>query len=55
MLLTYLIILFQEIIKESTPLNTKTLKFIPRQLSVATSITKIKKPNRVIFHRQTDT
>lgn len=55
MLLKYLIILFQEIIKESTPLNSKTLTFIPRQLSVTNSITKIKKPNRVIFHRQTNT
>ncbi|VVC28381.1 Hypothetical protein CINCED_3A012556 [Cinara cedri] len=36
--------------KECTKLNSKTSMFIPRQLSTASSTTKTKKPNRIIFH-----
>lgn len=36
--------------KDLTPLNSKTLKFVPRQLSIPTQEPKTKKPNRIIFH-----
>lgn len=44
------IILFQNV-KDLTPLDTNTLKFVPRQLRVPPHPeSKIKKPNRIIFH-----
>ncbi|XP_022180959.1 RNA-binding protein 48 [Myzus persicae] len=38
-------------VKDLTPLDTNTLKFVPRQLRVPPHPeSKIKKPNRIIFH-----
>ncbi|KAF0767592.1 RNA-binding protein 48 [Aphis craccivora] len=37
-------------IKDSTPLDSNMLKFVPRQLHITPPASKIKKPNRIIFH-----
>uniref|UniRef100_A0A2S2PQ11 RNA-binding protein 48 n=1 Tax=Schizaphis graminum TaxID=13262 RepID=A0A2S2PQ11_SCHGA len=37
-------------IKDLTPLDSNTLKFVPRQLQITSPVFKIKKPNRIIFH-----
>ncbi|XP_025423024.1 RNA-binding protein 48 isoform X2 [Sipha flava] len=43
------------VIKDSTPFDSRTLRFVPRQLSIGTtSIPKIKNPNRIIFHHKTN-
>lgn len=37
-------------IKDLTPLDSNTLRFVPRQLRIAYPESKMKKPNRIIFH-----
>lgn len=41
--------LFQKI-EDSVPLDSKALRFIPRQISITTQEPKTKKTNRIIFH-----
>jgi len=43
------IIVFQNV-KDLTPLDSTTLRFVPRQLRAPYPESKTKKPNRIIFH-----